>query len=158
MNADKHLAVRLHGIKILLLKEHADSLRFQPSDIAQTVYGISCESGDGLGQNHIDFSFFAVPHQSLKLRTLLSFRPSNPFIGIDTGKAPVRIFGYVICVIKLFVAVRRYPAVCRHPHKRPLLFACRKQRIGLYLCHHFSFSKHFAPPYFLSPLRFSKLP
>ena len=59
-DGDEQLAAGAHGVDILLFKEDGDVQRLELSDVLKAVQGISGETADGFGDDHVDFMRLAV--------------------------------------------------------------------------------------------------
>ena len=66
-DGQKHLAFGIQGVDILLLEEHRNVQRLQLPRVLEAVQGVSRKSADGLGEDQVDLSGFAVCTHAVEL-------------------------------------------------------------------------------------------
>ena len=70
-NCEKQLTRGIQGVNILFLKNNTDAEILKLSRIHKAVLRISCKSADGLCNNKVNLTCFAIGYHLLELLTLL---------------------------------------------------------------------------------------
>ena len=119
-----HLAVFLQRVDVLFFKHYPDAHGFQLADVTDAVQRVSCKPADGLGNNEVNFTFFAVADHPHEIGALLCGGAGNPLVCVGARQCPlwrahdeVGVVAF-LCVKagELFLKIRGNPAVGGHPH------------------------------------------
>ena len=111
------------GIDVFFLEEDGRAVGSELPNGFQTLCRVAGEAGDGLNQDAVDESAFAVSQHPLEILPLLHRGACDAFIGVDVHQPPVLMLGDVLRVVdvlgregvKLILRGGTDPAVGGHP-------------------------------------------
>ena len=90
-NRDQELAFGIQCVDILFFEVDLHPFLLELTDMGQRVYGVSGETGDGLGNDQIDLPRKCVLHHTLEAFALLGHQPRNALVGVYLNEAPFGI-------------------------------------------------------------------
>ena len=111
------------GINVLLLEEDGRTVSSELPDGFQAFCRVTGEAGDGLDQNAVDESAFAVGQHPLEILSLLHRGAGDALVSVDVHQPPVLMLGDVLRIVdvlgregvELILRGGAHPAVSGHP-------------------------------------------
>ena len=98
-DGDKDFAFGIHCIDGLFFKQNRYVHVLELPYVFQAVQCVSGKSADGLGNDHINVTGFAVINHTIEFFSLFGVGAGYTVISINSGKFPIRIFLNVLCVV-----------------------------------------------------------
>lgn len=89
----------VHGVDVFFFKVDRDALRLQHSDVVQAVHRVAGEAGDGLDQDAVNESAFAVSQHPLEILPFLHRGAGDALVGIDVHQPPIIMLGDVLRIV-----------------------------------------------------------
>lgn len=78
----------IHGADVFFFEDYFYADSFEIADSLQSIYRVSGEAADGLGEDEVNLSSFSVGGHRPKAIALFGISAEDAFIGINTSKVP----------------------------------------------------------------------
>ena len=106
------LRILIEGIDVIVLEEYADTHIQKLSCVLQRVESVTGESGDLLGDDEVEHSFFCICNHFVEMFSFLRGDTRKSFVNVAGHVSPFFIFLYEFFVIRYLVIERVYLFIC----------------------------------------------